>query len=71
MVARAGQLTILIPYKYTVVTPAKPVGLAHARIAALAIQLYVGIIHITSNNVIVYYYFIFLIFSHKVDMARV
>jgi hypothetical protein len=39
MVARAGQFTMQIPYKYTVVPPAKPVGLAHARVAALTIQL--------------------------------
>ncbi len=40
MVARAGQFIIQIPYyKYTVVAPAKPVGLAHARIAVRAIQL--------------------------------
>ena len=39
MVARAGQFTIQIPYKYRLVEPAEPVGLAHARIAARAIQL--------------------------------
>jgi hypothetical protein len=39
MVARAGQFTIQIPYKYTLVAPAKPVGLADVRIAARAIQL--------------------------------
>ncbi len=31
MVARAGQFTIQKPYKYTLVEPAEPVGLAHAR----------------------------------------
>ncbi len=31
MVARAGQFTIQKPYKYTLIEPAEPVGLAHAR----------------------------------------
>ncbi len=31
MVARAGQFTIQIPYKYMLVEPAEPVGLADAR----------------------------------------
>ncbi len=39
MVPRAGQFTIQKPYKYTLVEPAEPVGMAHARIATRAIQL--------------------------------
>jgi hypothetical protein len=34
MVARAGQFTIQIPYKYTLVAPAESVGLAHTRTCA-------------------------------------